>query len=89
MVRQILGLMVLLAQVFIFGFLLVYIVPFFFAVCCIVSFRDSLRGFVGRANMQAAWQDFRNGIWFAVITAVTFVAINNWKVITQWLNQFI
>lgn len=77
------------AQVFVFGLLLLYIVPFFCVVGSVISFREGLSGLISKTNIAAAKQDLKDGFWFAVVAFFTFVVVYNRKVIWQWLTQFI
>ncbi|EDM82069.1 hypothetical protein LMED105_00135 [Limnobacter sp. MED105] len=77
------------AQVFIFGLVLLYIVPFFFGVATMVSFREALVGAFSKANSSVVWQDVKNGFSFSIATIITFLIVFHRKVIWQWLSQFI
>ena len=79
----------LVAQFYIFGLLLLYIVPFFFGVCALVSARDSFVGFLESANKEAAWRDLRDTFSFIVVMVLTFNLIFHRTEIWQWLQQFI
>lgn len=77
------------SQVFIFGLMLLYIVPVFFGFLALHSFKFALVGLVSKANSSVIFQDLKNGFWFSVITVITFLAMYNRKVIWQWLSQFL
>lgn len=79
----------LVAQFYVFGLLLLYIVPFFFGVCALVSARDSFVGFLESTNKDAAWRDLRDTFSFAVLTVLAFKFIFHRTEIWQWLQQFI